>query len=78
VIKSIEIKFAGHLARVGKIRGSYRILVDDLREREHLEDLTLIGEIILKCIFIMLNRAWTRMIWLKIRTDRVVMKFQVS
>ena len=46
----------GALARVGEMRGAYRVLVGDLREREHLENLSLNGKILLKCIIITLNR----------------------
>ena len=35
-IKKYEM--AGHVARIGERRGSYRILVGELREGNHLED----------------------------------------
>ena len=57
VIKSRKMKWAGHVARVVEMRGAYRVLVGDLREREHMENLCLNGKVLLKCIFIMLNRA---------------------
>ena len=31
------MRWAGHAARMGKWRGSYRVLVGSLRERDHLE-----------------------------------------
>jgi hypothetical protein len=34
---------------MGERRGEYRILVKNLRERNHLQDLDLEGKIILKC-----------------------------
>jgi hypothetical protein len=36
---------------VGDSRGAYRILWEDLRERDHLEDIGVDGRIILKLIF---------------------------
>jgi hypothetical protein len=63
------MKWAGHVARVGEMRGAYRLLVGDLREKEPLQDLSLNRKIILKCIFITLNKTWTGLIWLKTRTN---------
>ena len=42
---------AGRVARMGDIRGAYRVLVRDLRERDHLEGLGVDERIILKLIF---------------------------
>jgi hypothetical protein len=39
VTKSRRMRWAGHVARIGERRGSYRVSVGDLRERDHLEDL---------------------------------------
>jgi hypothetical protein len=36
---------------MGQRRGAYRILVGNLRERDHLEDIDVDGQIILKWIF---------------------------
>jgi len=36
------------VARIGERRGAYRVLVEDLRERDHLEDLGIGGRIISK------------------------------
>ena len=44
----------GHVAGMGERRGAYRVLVGNLRERDHLEDPGAGGRIILKWIF----RKW--------------------
>jgi hypothetical protein len=47
VIKSKRMRWAGHVARLGKRRGVYRVLMGNLRERVHLEDPGVDGRIIL-------------------------------
>jgi hypothetical protein len=42
---------------------------ENLRERDHLEDLGIDGRIISKCIFKKLERIWTVFIWFWIGTD---------
>jgi hypothetical protein len=42
---------AVYVARMRDRRGAYRVLVRDLRERDHLEDLPVDERIILKLIF---------------------------
>jgi hypothetical protein len=39
VTKSRRMRWAGHVASIGERRGSCRVLVGDLNERDHLEDL---------------------------------------
>jgi hypothetical protein len=51
VIKSRRMRWAGHVARMGEERGSYRILVGRPEGRSHLEDPDVDGRIILKWIF---------------------------
>jgi hypothetical protein len=38
VIKSRRMGWAGHVASMREMRGVYRVLVENLRERDHLED----------------------------------------
>jgi hypothetical protein len=45
------MRWAGHVARIGKGRGAYRILVGRPERRNHLEDLGVGVRIILKWIF---------------------------
>jgi hypothetical protein len=58
------MKRAEHVARIGEMRNAFKILVDNLKGRDHLEDLAVDGRIILKWI---LNkwgrRVCTGLIW---------------
>jgi hypothetical protein len=38
VVKSRRMRWAGHVARMGEGRGVYRVLVENLRERDHIVD----------------------------------------
>jgi hypothetical protein len=51
VIKSRRIRLARHVARMGKRRGVYRVLVGKPEGKNHLEDPGLDGGIILRWIF---------------------------
>jgi hypothetical protein len=51
--------WARHVARVGEMRGIYRLWWGNLRERYHLEDPDINGRIILKWIF----RKWDVGVW---------------
>jgi hypothetical protein len=69
VIKSIRLRWAGHVARMGERRGAYRVLVGKPEGRNHLEDPGVDGMIILKWTCERLDGwAWTGSIWLRIRT----------
>jgi hypothetical protein len=59
VIKSIRMRWAGHVARMDEERGVYRVLVGKRRERDHWRDLGLDGWIILGWI----SRKWDVGIW---------------
>jgi hypothetical protein len=68
VIKSRRIKWAGHVARMGKGRGAYRVLVGKPKERDHLEDPGVDERIILEWNLKILGGAWTGLMWLRIGT----------
>ena len=42
------IKSAGHVARMRERKGSYRVLVRNLRERDHFEGFSIAGRKIFK------------------------------
>jgi hypothetical protein len=48
VIKSRRMRQAGHVARMGERGDTHRVFWGDLRERDHLEDLSVDLKIILK------------------------------
>ena len=59
------MRWAELVVAMGESRGVYRVLVGDLRERDHLEDPGLEGIIKVRWICKKCNvRAWTRSIWL--------------
>jgi hypothetical protein len=55
---------------MGESRGVYRVLWENLRERDHLGDPGIDGRTTVRWIFSKLDmRAWNRSIWLRIGTD---------
>ena len=69
MIKSRRLRWAGHVARMGEKTGVYRVVVGNLRERDHLGDPYVDGRIILKWIFRKWDLGvWTRSNWLRIGT----------
>jgi hypothetical protein len=50
VIKWRRMRWAGHVARMGERTGVYKVLVENLRERDHLVDPGVYGRIILRWI----------------------------
>jgi len=63
------MRWAGHVARIGARRGVYRVLVGNLRERNHLEDPGVDGRMILRWIFRKWDvGVWTGTSWLRIGT----------
>jgi hypothetical protein len=51
VMKSRKMRWAGHVARMGEGRGVYRVLVENLKERDYWGDPDLDGRTILRWIF---------------------------
>jgi hypothetical protein len=61
------MRWAGQVARVGERKGVSRVLGENLREREHLEDPGVYGKIILRRIF----RKWVGgMDWINLAQDK--------
>jgi hypothetical protein len=69
VVKSRRIRWAGNVARMGERRGIYRVLVGNLRERDHVGDPGVDGRIILRWIIRKWDvEVWTGSSWLRIGT----------
>jgi len=51
VIKSRRMRWAGHVARMVERRDVYRVLVGNLKERDHVGDPGVAGRIILRWMF---------------------------
>jgi hypothetical protein len=62
-----RMRWVGHVARMGEGGGVYRVLVRNLRERDHCRDPRVDGGIILRLIF----RKWNGgMDWIELAQDR--------
>jgi len=60
VRKTRRMRWAGHVTCMDERRGVYRVLVGNLKERDHLEDSGVDGRIILRWIF----RKWDVGVWI--------------
>jgi hypothetical protein len=69
VIKTRRMRWAGHVARMGEMRGAYRVLVGKPEGKRPLVRLNCSGRIILKWIFTKWNGAWNGLIWLRTGTS---------
>jgi hypothetical protein len=68
-IKTIRMRWTGHVACTEKRSDVYGVFVENLREKAHLEDSGMDGKIILRSIFRKWNGGtWTGLIWLRIGT----------
>ena len=68
VIKSRRTRWARHVARMGKRRGAYRVLLGKPEERDRLKDPGVDGRIILRWIF--RNRDMGDVNWIELAQDR--------
>ena len=70
VIKSRRMRWAGHVVRMEEGRGVHKVLVGNLRERDHLGDQNVDGRIILRWILRKCEGVMgTGLGWLRIGTD---------
>ena len=69
LIKSRRMRWTVHVARMRERRGVYRILVGNLRERDHLKNPLVDGRVLLGWIFSKWDvGVWTGSSWLRIVT----------
>ena len=66
-MKSRRMRWAGHVASMGRGEVHTGFWWGNLRERDHSEDPGVDGRIILKWIFKKWDVAWTGLIWLRRR-----------
>jgi hypothetical protein len=64
-----RMRWARHVAGMGRKINICKILVEKLKESDHLEDLGVDGKIILEWILERGGKLWPEFIWLRIRTS---------
>jgi len=69
VIRTRRMTWVDHIAFI--VIYAYRFLLRNMREREYLVDMGIVGRMVLKRIFKELEVARTGLIWLRIGTDGV-------
>jgi hypothetical protein len=70
MMKSRRMRGAGHVACIGGMRNLFKILSENLKRRDHAEDLCVGGKVILEYISGKLDgRLWTGCTWLRIGTS---------
>jgi len=67
VIKSRRMRWAGHVAHMERYRSAYRFRWGNLKERDHLEDTSLSGKIILRWSS---GSAMGGMDWIELAQDK--------
>jgi hypothetical protein len=67
MIRSKRISKAGHVARMGAMRNA---MLENLKGRDHSEDLGVDGRILLKRIIRKRGGVWILLVWLRIRGGR--------
>jgi hypothetical protein len=67
VFKLRTMRWAFHVARIGKNTGTYRVWCKNVNERDHLEDLDVDGTRMLKCI---LNELYGCVDWIDLAQNR--------
>ena len=68
VITLKRLRWAWHVASMGRREMCTGFRCGDLREKEHFQDLGVDGRTILKWIFKTWDEAWTGLVWLRIGT----------
>jgi hypothetical protein len=63
------IKWAGHVAWMGKMRNAYKNLGRNMKKRDHLDDLGIDGKILVCNLEKQGRKVWTVLIWLQTGTS---------
>jgi hypothetical protein len=71
IIKTRRMTWVGHVAFIAARRDAYRFSLTNMGEREYLEDMGVVGRMLLKGIFKEWEAARTGLIWLRIGIDGV-------